>query len=80
MKEATPAESPTEETLPNGTVYFSNDPYSQNASYFQEFSAFQKQTFSTYFPYSFQHPHLHNEHVTQEQIFQQVFQGPVCVE
>ena len=69
-----------EETLPNGTVYFSNDPYSQNASYFQDFSAFQQQNFQTSFQQPFQYPHfpnehLNNEHVIQEQDFSTSFPG-----
>ena len=55
-QEVTPTENPIEETLPNGTVYFSNDPYSQNASYFQDFSAFQQRNFQTSFQQPFQYP------------------------
>ena len=83
-------EGAPEETVPSGTVYFSNDPYSQNASYFQEFSAFQQRNFQTSFQHPSQYPHfpnphfpnehLNNEHVIQEQDFPQVFRGPGCVE
>ena len=87
-QEVTPTENPTEEALPNGTVYFSNGPYSQNASYFQDFSAFQQQNFQTSFQQPFQYPHFPNEHLNNEHVIQavqkqdfpQVFRGPGCVE
>ena len=49
--ESTPSDEPNSPSVeePSGTVYFSND-----SSYFQDFSAFQKQNF----PHSFQDPHF----------------------
>ena len=75
--ESTPAEhcSPSVE-IPNGTVYFSSD-----SSYFQDFSAYQKQKFpqsfqDPNFQQSFQDPHFRNESNTKEQVFSTSFLVP----
>ena len=60
------------EEMPNGTVYFSNDSNSCNVSYFQDFSAFQKQNFQS----SFQQPHFPNAHFIQEQFSSTDFLDP----
>ena len=62
----------SQEEVPDGTVYFSNDPQSQNVSYFQDFSGFQRNIFQNSFQYSSLDPHFHNaqDHFPQEQCFQ----------
>ena len=64
-------DTPTEpfsysQDIPNGTVYFSG------GSYFQDFSAFQKQSFQQ----SFQHAHFPNVSNIQEHTFSERFQEP----
>ena len=64
-------DTPTEpcsysQDIPNGTVYFSD------GSYFQDFSAFQKQSFQ----HSFQHAHFPNVSDIQEHKFSERFQEP----
>ena len=76
--ESTPYDEPSSPSVekPEGTVYFSED-----SSYFQDFSGFQKQTFPHSFQdpnflQSFQDPHFRNESNTKEQVFSTSFLGP----
>ena len=39
----------SQEEMPDGTVYFSNDPQSQNVSYFQDFQVFKEMIFKILF-------------------------------
>ena len=70
------------EEVPDGTVYFSNDPQFHNVhvvSYFQDFSGFQRNNFQNSFQYSSQDPHFHNaqDHFPKEQCFQAFSGNPV---
>ena len=76
--ESAPSDKPNSPSVekPSGTVYFSND-----SSYFQDFSAFQKQNFphsfqDPHFQQSSQDPHFHNESITKEQFFSTSFLVP----
>ena len=72
IREAQPDSRMPHEEMPNGTVYFSNDSNLNNVSYFQDFSAFQKENFQS----SFQQPHFPNAHFTQEQFSSTDFLDP----
>ena len=63
ISESSPREAT--DSLPDGTVYFSIDPHSQQVATFQDFSAFQKQTFQ----HAFQQSSYPNAHFIQEHDF-----------